>query len=47
MEALYQLFIDLKKTYDSLKRGLVYSILIEFAVLMKQVWLIVFLSKMV
>jgi hypothetical protein len=39
-EAIYHLFIDFKKAYDSIRRELLYSILIEFGVPMKLVILI-------
>jgi hypothetical protein len=38
--AILQLFIDAKKAYDSLRRELLYNILIVFGVTMKLVWLI-------
>jgi sorting nexin-29 len=34
-ETVYQLFIDFKKAYDSVRREVVYNILIEFGVPMK------------
>jgi hypothetical protein len=37
---VHQLFIDFKKTYDSVRREGLYSILIEFGLLMKLVRLI-------
>jgi hypothetical protein len=37
---LHQLFIQFKKTYDSVRRELLYSILIKFWVPMKLLWLI-------
>jgi len=39
-EAVYQLFIDLKKTYDSVRRKVLYNILIEFGIPMQLVSLI-------
>jgi hypothetical protein len=39
-ETVHQLFIDLKKAYDSVRREVLYNILIEFGVLMKLVRLI-------
>jgi hypothetical protein len=39
-ETVHQLFIDLKKTYDSVRREVLYNILIEFRVPMKLVRLI-------
>jgi hypothetical protein len=36
-ETVYQLFIDIKKAYDSVRREVLYSILIEFGVPMKLV----------
>jgi hypothetical protein len=39
-ETVHQLFIDLKKTYDSVRREVLYNILIEFGVPMKLVRLI-------
>jgi len=36
-EALHQLFIDFKKAYDSVRREVLYSILIEFGIPMKLV----------
>jgi len=39
-EAVHQLFIDFKKTYDSDRREVLYNILIEFAIPMKMVRLI-------
>jgi sorting nexin-29 len=39
-EAVYQLFIDFKKAYDSVKREVLYNILIEFDIPMKLVRLI-------
>jgi hypothetical protein len=57
-ETVHQLFIDLKKSYDSVRREVLYSILIEFGLPMKLVrlikmclnethFLIVFLFRMV
>jgi hypothetical protein len=39
-ETVHQLFIDFKKAYDSVRREVLYSILIEFGVPMKLVRLI-------
>ena len=39
-EALHQLFIDFEKAYDSVRREILYNILIEFAVPRKLVRLI-------
>ena len=39
-EAVRQLFIDLKKAYDSVRREVLYNILIEFGTPMKLVRLI-------
>ena len=39
-EAVHQLFIDFKKAYDSVRREILYNILIEFGVPKKLVWLI-------
>jgi hypothetical protein len=39
-ETLYQLFIDFKKVYDSVRREVLYNILIDFGVPMKLVRLI-------
>ena len=39
-EAVHQLFIDLKKAYDSISREVLYNILIEFCFTMKLVRLI-------
>jgi len=39
-EALHQLFVDLKKAYDSVRREVLYNILIEFGIPMKLVRLI-------
>jgi hypothetical protein len=39
-ETVHQLFVDFKKAYDSVRRELLYNILIEFGVPMKQVRLI-------
>jgi hypothetical protein len=40
IETVDQLFIDFKKAYDSVRKGVLYSILIEFGVPMKLVRLI-------
>ena len=39
-EAVHQLFIDFKKVYDSVRREVLYNILIEFAISMQLVRLI-------
>jgi len=39
-EAVHQLFIDFKKAYDSVRREVLYKILIEFGIPMKLVRLI-------
>jgi len=39
-EALHQLFIDFKKAYDSVRRAVLYNILIEFGIPMEIVRLI-------
>ena len=39
-EAVHQLFIDFKKAYDSVRREVLYNILIEFLIPMKLVRLI-------
>ena len=39
-EAVYQLFIDVKKTYDSVRREVLYNILIEFGIPLKLIRLI-------
>jgi hypothetical protein len=39
-QLVYQLFIDFKKAYDSVRREVLYNILIEFRVPMKLVKLI-------
>jgi hypothetical protein len=39
-ETVPQLFVDFKKAYDSVRREVLYNILIEFGVPMKQVTLI-------
>jgi hypothetical protein len=45
-EAVHQLFLDFKKTYDSVRRQVLYNILIEFGVHMELVRLIkMFLIK--
>jgi sorting nexin-29 len=37
---VYQLFVDFKKAYDSVRREVLYNILIESGIPMKLVWLI-------
>jgi hypothetical protein len=39
-ETVHQLFVDFKKAYDSIKREVLYDIVIKFGVLMKLVRLI-------
>jgi hypothetical protein len=39
-EAMHQLFVDFKKAYDSLRREVLYNILIEFGIPMKLVRLL-------
>jgi hypothetical protein len=39
-ETVHQLFVDFKKAYDSVRREVLYSILIDRGVPMKLVWLI-------
>jgi hypothetical protein len=39
-KTVHQLFIDFKKTYDSVRKGILYNILIEFGVPMKLVGMI-------
>ena len=39
-EAVHQLFIDFKKAYDSVRREVLYNILIEFDITVKPVTLI-------
>ena len=39
-EAVHQLFIDFKKAYDSVRREVLYNILIEFGIAMKLIRLI-------
>jgi hypothetical protein len=36
-EAVHQLFMNIKKTYDSVRRKVLYNILIEFGIPMKMV----------
>jgi hypothetical protein len=40
IETVHQLFIDFKKAYDSVRREVLYNILIEFGIPMKLVRLI-------
>jgi hypothetical protein len=40
-EAVHQLFIEFKKAYDSIRREVLYNILIEFDIPMKLVRLII------
>ena len=40
IEEVHQLFIDFKKTYESVRRGVLYKILIEFGIPRKLVSLI-------
>ena len=40
IEEVHQLFIDLKKTYDSVRREVLYNILIDFGIPMKHLRLI-------
>ena len=40
IEALHELFIDFKEAYDSVRRDVLYNILIEFGIPMKLVRLI-------
>jgi hypothetical protein len=42
---VYQLFIDFKKSYDSVRREVLHSILIEFGVPMKVVRIVKICSK--
>jgi len=45
-EAVHQLFIDVEKTYDLVRREVLYNILIEFGIPMKLVRLIkIFLNE--
>ena len=39
-EAVHQLFVDFKKAYDSVRREVLYNLLIEFGIPMKLVRLI-------
>jgi len=39
-EEVHQFFIDFKKAYDSVRREVLYKILIEFGIARKLVWLI-------
>jgi hypothetical protein len=39
-EAVYQLFIDFKKAYDSVRREVLYNVVIEFGIPMKLVSLV-------
>jgi hypothetical protein len=39
-ETVHQLFIDLKKAYDSVRREVLYNIIIEFGVPMKLIRLV-------
>jgi hypothetical protein len=39
-EAVHQLFIDFKKAYDSVRREVLYNIVIEFGIAMKLVRLV-------
>jgi hypothetical protein len=39
-EAVHQLFVDFKKAYDSVRREVLYNILLEFGIPMKLVRLI-------
>jgi len=39
-EVVHQLFAEFKKANDSVKREVLYNILIEFGITMKLVWLI-------
>ena len=39
-EAVHRLFIDFKKTHDSVRREVLYNILIEFGIPIKLEWLI-------
>jgi hypothetical protein len=40
IEAVHQLFVDFEKAYDSVKREVLYNILIDFGIPMKPVRLI-------
>jgi len=44
-EPVHQLFIDFKKAYDSVRRKVLYNILIEFGIPMKLVRLIKMLAE--
>ena len=46
-EAVHQLFIDFKKAYESVRREVLYNILVEFGIPMKLVRLVkMFLAEM-
>ena len=44
-EAVHQLFIDFKKAYDSVRREVLYNILIEFVIRMELVRVIMYLAE--
>ena len=46
-EAVHQLFIDFKKAYDSVRREVLYNILIEFGIPMKLIRLIKMCLKLI